>query len=81
MDASPCIWIARVTFFCSTVYHIGRAINTQMTKQNDNVGNFGIFRGRRGMKNFQRQGRNFLGVGESKFSGSGRGELKIATQI
>ena len=25
------------------------------------------------MKNFQRQGRNFLGGGESNFSGSGRG--------
>ena len=40
---------------------------------------FGISRGRGGMKNFQRQGRNFLG-GESNFSGSGRGELKIVTQ-
>ena len=42
--------------------------------------NFGIFRGREGgIENFEKQGKYILG-GESNFSGSGKGELIIATQ-
>ena len=43
--------------------------------------NFGIFRGRGGMKNFQRQGRNFLGGSQIFLDQAGGGTQHCDTKI